>query len=148
MRRNCPLSSALAIIGKGSPMSMWRWRKVHVADIPKADRDLLQRFGENVVSMAVAGGFAIQDAELRDFFRKMTEDPRRPSVAAEWLTERGDMRLRREDRFEAVEVAILVVAALTFIVAAFTFAVAMGWHPSVDPRASAMSCLLDCGARA
>lgn len=50
--------------GRGRIRAMWWWRKVRKADIPKADRDTLKRFGEPVVGMIIAGGFSPPLPEL------------------------------------------------------------------------------------
>jgi hypothetical protein len=86
------------------------------ADIPDEARDLFERFGENVIALCVAAGFAPQDPELQAFIAKMGREPKKiPSDAATWLRERGAIRLRREALSICVQVLILLVAFGTLI---------------------------------
>src|SRR5262249_35607881 len=93
-------------------MRLWWWRKIRRADIPKASRDLFERFGEDVIAMTLASGFTPAAPDLHPVY----SDPSLIEQATQWLTERGDLRIRREQRLEAVEWAILLFAVMTVVV--------------------------------
>jgi hypothetical protein len=87
---------------------MWWWRRVRKADIPKADRDLFERFGEHVIASVLTGGFNPRSEALRSLY----SDEGRIPHAEDWLTERGDAAARHEQRVETVEWAILIFVVL------------------------------------
>src|SRR5262249_23760063 len=93
-------------------MPMWMWRKVRRADISKADRDLFERFGETVIAMVLAGGLTPQEPQLATIHTNVETR----SHARDWLTERGDLHERHEDRIELVEWAILLFVIISVIV--------------------------------
>jgi len=90
----------------------WWWRKVRKANIPQADRDTFERFGETVIGSLLTGGFNPIAEELRVIYGNKTKH----EYARDWLTERGDSRELREQRLETVEWALLGVVALGVIV--------------------------------
>src|ERR1700682_3025108 len=92
-------------------MRLWWWRKVRKAHIPKPERDLFERFGENVMGSLLTGGLQPQSAELQAISYKQNV----LAHAADWLTERSDAREQREQRLETAEGAILIVVLLEVI---------------------------------
>jgi hypothetical protein len=38
-------------------MRLWWWRKVRKSNIPSAERDLFERYGEAVIGAVLAGGY-------------------------------------------------------------------------------------------
>lgn len=94
---------------------MWWWRKIRKAEISGADRDIFERFGEQIIGAVLAGGFNPRAADLQRLY--MNEGPLLNS-ARDWLTERGDAQERREQRMETVEWAVLIFVVLGVIVEA------------------------------
>jgi hypothetical protein len=95
---------------------MLGWRKVRRANIPKELRDTFERFGEPVMQEFIAASDAPRAQELLDIY----PHPAKVQAAADWLTERGDIRINAERRLEAVQWAVLfwaVVAAVAAILA-------------------------------
>jgi hypothetical protein len=88
------------------------WRKVRKANIPEADRDTFERFGEIVIVSLLTSGLTPVAKELQAFYG--VEEKERNVKA--WLTERGDSQERREQRLEFVEWAILVFVGVSVIV--------------------------------
>jgi hypothetical protein len=86
-----------------------RFRK---ANIPEADRDTFERFGELVIVSLLTSGLAPVAKELQAFYG--VEEKQRNVKA--WLTERGDSHERREQRLEFVEWAILVFVGVSVVV--------------------------------
>jgi hypothetical protein len=84
--------------------SLWWWRKVRYATIPKESRDIFERFGESTIGNVVTGFAGQRVAELD----LICTDPNRRTEATAWLTERGDLRELHEQRLETVEWAILI----------------------------------------
>jgi hypothetical protein len=83
-----------------------RWRKVRYATaIPKEARDIFERFGEPVIGSVVAGGLTPRDGDLQRIYKSQDN---MLSHAGAWLTERGDLRERHEQRLETVEWSILI----------------------------------------
>jgi hypothetical protein len=85
-------------------LSLWWWRKVRYATIPKESRDIFERFGESIIGNVVTGfaGQRVAELDLICTNQKMREE------ATAWLTERGDLRELHEQRLETVEWAILI----------------------------------------
>jgi hypothetical protein len=75
-----------------SPRWPWPLRKVREANIPAAERDLFERYGETVISMQVRGSF-VEDAEH----------------ARAWLTERADYQERQGSITFALEIVVVVL---------------------------------------
>jgi hypothetical protein len=92
-------------------MSMWRWRRLRRVTIPPEERDIFERYGENVIGSVLAGGFNPATAELQGLYRSAEMKDR----AADWLSERADARERREDRLETLEWAILLFVFLEVV---------------------------------
>jgi hypothetical protein len=91
---------------------MWWWRKVRTADIPSADRDTFERFGEVVIVSLLTSGLTPKSKELQAFYG----DADKEGNVKAWLTERGDLHERREQRLETVEWAILGFVFLAVII--------------------------------
>ncbi|MGC2463868.1 MAG: hypothetical protein WA517_01660 [Candidatus Acidiferrum sp.] len=74
--------------------STWRWpfQTLRKANISTAERELFERYGENVIAMQVAGSFD-QDVEH----------------ARDWLTERTRSRQRRESITFALEIVVVLL---------------------------------------
>jgi hypothetical protein len=91
---------------------MWWLRKVRKADIPEADRDTFERFGEPVIGMLLAGGFSPPLPELAQIYA----DKAKQEHARDWLTERSDAHERREQRQETLEWAVLIFVVVGVLV--------------------------------
>src|SRR5437868_14255268 len=48
--------------------SMWWWRQVRRADIPRQERDVFERYGETVLQLILTSGFQSRVAELHDVY--------------------------------------------------------------------------------
>jgi hypothetical protein len=106
------------VIRRANQMRPPWWTKVRHADnIPKADRDMFGRYGENVIASAIAAG---QHSDKGPDLNRLSREPETQKHAPDWLTERADLRLQREDRRETVEWVILVVAVMTLVVSVMT----------------------------
>lgn len=79
------------------------WRKIRKANIPNNERDLLERYGENVVGMVLANSYTPAAGELY----RLQGDQIMKANARDWLTERGDAHEQREQRLEILEWAIV-----------------------------------------
>jgi len=99
---------------------MWGFRRVRFASIPKAHRDIFERYGESVIQLMLAASFqrygenviqlmigAEKALRPRDL-AALDADQTMVENAALWLTERADMRANHEWRLEIVECAILI----------------------------------------
>jgi hypothetical protein len=87
----------------------WRWHKVRRADIPKERREEFERYGETLMALAIESGERLgQELAIGKPLAWVGQQEREQIV--EWLRERRDIAARREDRLEAVEVAILIFA--------------------------------------
>jgi hypothetical protein len=85
----------------------WRWHKVRRADISNELREELERYGETLMALAIASGEQIgQELAIGKQLAWLGQQNREQIV--DWLRERRDVAARREDRLEAVEVAILM----------------------------------------
>ena len=89
-----------------------KMRTVRKADIPKAERDTFERFGENVIGAVLAGGLNPRAEDLQLLYRDFAVRLH----ARDWLTERSDLRERREALVFWVEVAVLVFVILGVII--------------------------------
>ena len=96
---------------------MLGYRTVRCANIPTADRDIFERYGETVMQLMVSTGFAPRAGELANMY----SDPQRIENAVSWLTERGDKKANRERRLEHLNWGILVVAILATVFALPSF---------------------------
>jgi hypothetical protein len=99
---------------------LWWWPKVRIANIPKASRDLFERFGETVIGLVLAGGYTPRHPDLVQIYQN--QDGTLLAQASDWLTERGDLRELRDQRLETVEWGLLI---LTFV--GIMVAVALAW---------------------
>ena len=94
-------------------MRLWWWREVRKRrDIPQADRDLFERFGEFVIGSVLAGGFTPSHDDLIPLYRRGSA---LQVNARDWLTERSDSHELREQRLETAEWAILTFVLLEVI---------------------------------
>lgn len=84
---------------------MWWWRKVRKAHIPREVRDIFERFGDMVIISVITSGMGQRIDELEAIYNN--KNGLREHATA-WLTERGDLRERHEQRLETVEWAILL----------------------------------------
>jgi hypothetical protein len=85
-------------------MRLWWWRGIRPANIPQADRDIFERFGEFVIGSVLAGGFAPSHDDLVPYQKRNTAQQ---NYARDWLTERSDSHEQREQRVETVDWFIL-----------------------------------------
>jgi hypothetical protein len=65
---------------------MWWWRKVRKANIPNAERDIFERFGEAVIGSTLASGLTPHAQELQYIYG----DKLKEAHARDWLTERAN----------------------------------------------------------
>jgi hypothetical protein len=86
--------------------------KVRKARIPTGDRDIFERYGENVIGLILGGGFAPAASDLNMVYM----DNQTKIHAKDWLTERGDMRERHETLTFWLEVGVLFFVILGVIV--------------------------------
>ena len=89
-------------------MKFFEYPRLHLADIPEADRKPFEQVGETGIQLTLAGGFNPRSQELSDLYT----DKERVKYAQQWLTERGDIHTRHEWRTERVEWAILIFVAI------------------------------------
>jgi hypothetical protein len=89
---------------------MWWWRKVRKAAISREARDLFEQAGESCVQLILTSGFNPKPENFQKIYNEKYKD------AEIWLTERGDIRERHEQRLETVELAILIFVVLGVIV--------------------------------
>ena len=87
-------------------------RKVRKARIPQENRDLFERYGESIIVGLLISGLQPPYVELQRIYNNKDA----MQNARDWLTERGDIRERREQRLEIVEWAILIFVVLGVIV--------------------------------
>ena len=78
--------------------------RVRKADIPPAERDLFERYGERVISGILAGGFTPAATELHPLYQRDEVK----AHARDWLTERDRLRECRENLVLWLEVGVLV----------------------------------------
>ena len=106
-------------------MRMWWWRKIRRAQIAPSERDLFERYGENVIQMILCGHAGVSTPpELMALYRS----PDAVQRAAVWLTERADEREQHEQRLETLEWAILIFVFLGVIVDGMLAAHEFGWR--------------------
>jgi hypothetical protein len=89
------------------PFPFWWWRRVRKAAIPKAERDIFERYGEIVIGSVLTSGLAPQMPELR--LLHGDANPALKEHARDWLTERGDSREQQEQRLETAEWLIILL---------------------------------------
>jgi hypothetical protein len=89
-------------------LKFWHWQKVRRADIPTELRERFEQLGEPFLanSMTITNINPVLGAEVMGLIQQKRRE------IADWLTEKRDIRERREDRLETVEVAILIFVAL------------------------------------
>jgi len=90
---------------------MWWWREVRKATIPQEERDILERYGDQVIALMITSGHNPRSVALQEIYN----NPAKLKNAEDWLTERSDRNERHEDRVETVEWAILVFVILGVI---------------------------------
>jgi len=86
---------------------MWWWTKVRKANIPPEVRETLEIYGETMVTLVLATRDEKNIGDLN--ITKYSGD------ALAWLRERHDVYVRRQDRREAVEWAILLFVAFSLL---------------------------------
>ena len=87
-------------------------RQIRQADIPKDERDLFERYGENVIGQVLASSFTPAAGALT----KLQGNDDMKAHARDWLTERADAHERREQRLEILEWAIVGLIVVEIIV--------------------------------
>lgn len=60
--------------------AMWSWTKVRRATIPDADRELFNRFGENVIALCVSGDGRHRTLSFEHSSRRWEQTPRCPQT--------------------------------------------------------------------
>jgi hypothetical protein len=99
--------------------------KVRKADIPPAERDLFERYGERVISGILTGGFTPAATELIPLYQR--DDVK--AHARDWLTERDRLRECRENLMLWLEVGVLV-----FVIVGVAIDAGL-WYGESHPRA-------------
>jgi hypothetical protein len=89
-------------------MTLPWWKPIRRADIPATERELLERYGPDVIRLTLLAGWHPAWPELTPLYKDKDFKTR----AATWLTEKRDEDARREDRLETVEWAILLLVLL------------------------------------
>jgi hypothetical protein len=84
-----------------------RIRKAH---IPQAERDVMDRYGENVIAQMLSGGSTPRAKELHPVY----QTDAKVKHAARWLTERADSRERR-DQWISTRDFILEIVVIALI---------------------------------
>jgi hypothetical protein len=98
-----------------------RWFALRKADIPKTEREMLERFGPATVAAIVYGGFpGPPNIEPQ---KSLYEDSTKRQHASEWLTEEYDRAERSETWSMTMEAAItlFVGVELVFSIVNFLF---------------------------
>jgi len=90
---------------------MFWLRKVRKANIPPEERDLFERYGENVIGIVLASGLNPGTGELY----KLYGDANAKAHARDWLTERSDAHEFREQRLEILEWSIVVLIVFEIV---------------------------------
>jgi len=83
---------------------VWWWTRITKANIPEEERNIFERYGENVIGNLLASGLNPATGELQAIYRSELAKQN----ARDWLTERSTWHQRREDRLETLEWAILI----------------------------------------
>lgn len=82
------------------------WRRVRRAvNVPTAERDIFDRYGEMVVSSVLAGTFTVRSADLQPLYH----DQLVMNHARDWLTERSDLANNHEFWGRTIEILIVVL---------------------------------------
>jgi hypothetical protein len=93
---------------------MWYWwTKVERANIPATLRAEFERLGESVVTHIVSSPLTHSVHTVG--VPRWAGDPGDRQLALVWLREQYTRRERREDRVEAIEMAILLLVAIEAI---------------------------------
>ena len=85
---------------------------VRRARIPANERDIFERYGEQVIAFVIAGGFTPAAKELHSLYQQSDVQVH----ARDWLTERGDLRQRHETLTFWLEVGVLFFVILGVII--------------------------------
>jgi hypothetical protein len=80
--------------------------------IPRSERDLFDRYGEQVIGFVLAGGFTPAAKELNPVYNDDTVK----AYARDWLTERSDIRERHETLMFWLEVGVLLFVILGVVI--------------------------------
>jgi hypothetical protein len=93
-------------------MPQWRFR-VRKADIPPVERDLFERYGEQVIGLVLARGFTPAAPELQPLYQ-----PPSPIQihARDWLTQRSDEEEQHKTLTFWLELGVLVFVILGVII--------------------------------
>ncbi len=89
--------------------------RVRQADIPPAERDLFERYGERVISGILTGGYTPTATDLLPLYER--DDVK--VHAHDWLSERDRLRERHETLTFCLEVGILFFVILGVVFDAF-----------------------------
>jgi hypothetical protein len=101
------------LLGRLRP-KLWL-RKVRKANIPAAERDICERYGENAIAQTLASGHAPRSKDLQVIYG--TDET--VQHARDWLTECSDSRVRHEQwrtiqEFVVIGLEILVIALISW----------------------------------
>lgn len=88
---------------------------VRVCEIPPAERDTFERYGEQVIGFVLAGGFTPAAKDLHPLYQQDEVKVH----ARDWLTERGDRRERHETLMFWLELGVLVFVILGVVIDGF-----------------------------
>jgi hypothetical protein len=101
---------AVRIYREGS--TMFGMRRVRWANIDKDLRDICERYGESVMQAFITAPAGPQARDLQEIYKQ----PTKIQAVAEWLTERGDIRINAEWRLELVQWALFGCAIVAIVV--------------------------------
>jgi len=117
-------------------------KKIRKADIPKAEREIFERFGETSIADTLArGGYAPRNPELQVLYAS----DEKCRNAAKWLTERADIKSQHETMTFYVEVAVLIFVVMSVVEEAVliltsSFPLPLPWPLPCPTRCRAATC--------
>jgi hypothetical protein len=100
-----------------------RWLRIRRAAIPPERRDLFERLGAPVISLAITSGFHAPAPQLHPLY----DDSEVRNNATAWLTEQYDRAERKETWSLTMEAAITIFVAVELALSAVTIAWHYGW---------------------
>jgi hypothetical protein len=96
------------------------WFRIRKASIPKEHREMFERFGASVVTVALYGGFP-GPANTAEPMNTLYANSAYRASAAEWLTEQYDRTELHETWSITMEAAITVLVAVELVFSILNF---------------------------